>query len=53
MDSAAEDVAEAGDTIRKKDGTGEDFAAGRHKAAVAGNAAVVCKRDDGRRVVRP
>lgn len=47
-----EDVAEAGDTIRKKDGTDEDFVAGKHRAAAAGSA-VACMRDDGRRAVRP
>lgn len=46
------DVVEAGDTIHKKDGTGEDFVAGRHRAVAAGSA-VVCKRDDGRRAARP
>lgn len=52
MDSVAEDVAEAGDTIRRKDGTGEDFEAGRHRVA-AGNAVAACRQDDDRKIVRP
>lgn len=52
MDSVAEDVAEAGDTIHKKDGTGEDFVAGRHRAAAAGSA-VAYKLDDVHKAARP
>lgn len=52
MDSVAEDVVEADDTFRRKDDTGEDFVAGRHRAAGAGSVAA-CNRGDGRRAVRP
>lgn len=52
MDNAAEDVAVAGGTIRRKGGKGEDFVADKDMAAAA-HSAVACKGDDDRRAVRP